>query len=75
MKDVLLSMAGKVTSLASIEVGINTSNHHSSQDIVFIGTFVNTDALAAFEKDSFHLSVGEFVGALKKDRVVIEYEI
>jgi len=74
MRDLLLSMKGQVSSLQAIEVGVNTSAHKSAFDIIFIGTFANTEALVEFEKDSFHKSIGEVVGRLKQERVVVEYE-
>lgn len=74
MKKLLLSMEGKVSSLYSIEVGVNTSPHKSAFDIVFIGTFSNSEALREFENDSFHKYIGEAVGKLKIERVVVEYE-
>lgn len=75
MKEALLSMKGQVPSLLSIEVGINTSTHKSAFDIVFMGTFANSNALSEFETDKFHLSVGELVGKLRKERVVVEFEV
>jgi len=74
MKELLLTMDGQVSSLQSIEVGINTSSHKSAYDIVFIGTFLNKEAIMEFENDSFHKSVGVVVGSLKQERVVVEYE-
>jgi len=75
MKDALLSMQGKVPSLSSIEVGVNTSNHSSALDVVFIGSFENTSALAEFDSDEFHRSIGQLVGSLKEERVVVEYKV
>ncbi len=75
MKEALLSMEGQVSSLLSIEVGVNLSSHNSAFDIVFIGTFANADSLAEFENDRFHLSVAKLVGSLKDERVVVEYEV
>ena len=75
MKGALLSMQGNVPSLCAIEVGVNTSTHHSALDVVFIGSFEDASALAEFDKDRFHKSVGRLVGALKEERVVVEYEV
>tara|TARA_B110001450_G_scaffold158322_1_gene147647 strand:+ start:568 stop:849 length:282 start_codon:yes stop_codon:yes gene_type:complete len=74
MKDALLSMKDKVPSLVDIEVGINISSHSSAFDIVFIGSFVNSEALKAFESDKFHESIGGLVNRLKEQRVVVDYE-
>ena len=75
MKEALLSMKGQVPSLLSIEVGVNTSTHKSALDVVFIGTFSNAAALMEFETDSYHLTIGELVGKLTKERDVVEYEV
>lgn len=75
MKSRLLSMASKVPSLNSIEVGINESAHHASYDIVFIGTFLNKQALSEFENDDYHKQVGEYVASLRSDRKVVEYTV
>lgn len=75
MREVLLSMKGKISSLLDIEVGVNISEHQSAFDVVFIGTFENEDALRAFEIDPVHKSVGKFVDELRENRVVVEYRI
>lgn len=75
MKEALLSMKGKVLSLQNIEVGINISQHNAAYDVVFIGTFLDSKALAEFEADEFHKKVGEIVSRLREHRVVVEYEI
>ena len=75
MEKMLRSMEGKVPSLYSIEVGVNTSSHKSAFDIVFIGVFSSADKLAEFEEDSFHKTIGEEVSKLTLKRVVVECEI
>jgi len=75
MKDALLSLKDNISSLASIEVGINSSISSSSFDIVFIGDFKNKQDLELFEKDVLHKSVGELVAKIQEKRVVVEYEI
>ena len=74
MKAGLLSMRGKVAGLVDIEVGVNSAEHHSAYDIVFIGTFSDRDALCQFENDEYHKQVGEFVSKVKLDRKVVEFE-
>ncbi|OUS26997.1 hypothetical protein A9Q99_17475 [Gammaproteobacteria bacterium 45_16_T64] len=74
MKTVLLTMKGNVPSLTDIEVGINISKHNAAYDIVFMGSFKNADALAEFETDEFHKSIGKFVNKVRESRVVVEYE-
>ncbi len=73
MKEALLSMKGKVSSLYDIEVGVNISEHASAFDIVFIGTFEDEAALKAFDVDPVHKDVGNLVQGLRESRVVVEY--
>jgi len=75
MKAALLSLKDNVSSLESIEVGINSSNSSSAFDIVFIGHFRNRQDLELFENDIFHKNVGELVAKIQERRVVVEYEI
>tara|TARA_B100000965_G_C18900236_1_gene459961 strand:+ start:143 stop:406 length:264 start_codon:yes stop_codon:yes gene_type:complete len=74
MKEKLLSMKHKVDELLNIEVGVNESQHGSAYDIVFIGTFLDRDALRRFESDEYHKEVGSFVASVRVDRKVVEFE-
>ena len=74
MKQKLLSMRNRVGALYDIEVGVNLSTHASAYDIVFVGTFLNQDAVREFEVDEYHKEVGEFVSSLRVDRKVVEFE-
>lgn len=74
MKERLMSMRDRVGGLHDIEVGINVPPHASAYDIVFIGTFLDGDAVLEFEHDVYHKEVGEFVSSVKVDRKVVEFE-
>lgn len=74
MKTALESMASRVPSVESMEVGINISESASAFDIVFIATFSDLDQLKAFEADDYHSQVGELVKTLRDERVVVDYE-
>ena len=74
MKEKLLSMKDRVDALLDIEVGVNESQHGSAYDIVFVGTFLDRDALRRFESDEYHKEVGLFVTSVRVDRKVVEFE-
>jgi hypothetical protein len=74
MVRLLNSLEANVDSLQSIEVGFNLSEHSSSYDVVFIGTFADSDALKEFDADPYHKEIGVSVSSLKIDRKVVEFE-
>lgn len=73
MQTKLLSMQGQAKGLHNIEVGVNTSNHPSAYDIVFVGSFLDADALHEFENDPYHKEIGNYVASVRLDRKVVEF--
>lgn len=75
MKEKLNSLKEKVPSLIDVEVGINESLSESAFDIVFIGTFKSESCLRAFENDSYHKGIAEWVSEKRETRYVVDYEV
>ena len=74
-KQMLEALNGKIPGLIKLEVGIDFSRTDSSSDIVLYSEFETREALENYQNHPEHLAVKQFIGAIRTERRIIDYEI
>ncbi|OGO30053.1 MAG: stress responsive protein [Chloroflexi bacterium RBG_16_56_11] len=74
MKSQLEGLKKKISQVRLIEVGINTNEVADAYDVVLYSEFENVDDLHLYQKHPEHLKVGDFVGKVRLERRVVDYE-
>lgn len=73
---VLRSMEGKVPMLRGIEVGVDFLHSDRSYDVVLSVLLDDEDALDAYQKDDYHVSVVKpHMHAVRQTSVAIDYHL
>jgi heme-degrading monooxygenase HmoA len=75
VKQKLESLNGQIPGLIKIEVGIDFSQTDASFDVVLYSEFDSREALAAYHHHPLHLAVAPFIGAVREQRVLVDYDI
>ncbi|MFA9407406.1 MAG: Dabb family protein [Candidatus Dadabacteria bacterium] len=74
LKDALESLKGKIESLKAAEVGINFNPSPAAFDVVLYSEFEDQDGLNAYQNHPEHVKIADFVGEIRTDRAVVDYE-
>lgn len=74
-KQMLEALNGKVPGLIKLEVGIDFSRTESSSNMVLYSEFETVEALENYQYHPEHHAVKPFIGAIRTERRVIDYEI
>lgn len=64
-----------VKEIISIEVGINFNNSDAAFDLVLITNFNSIEDLNAYQTNPNHLKIAEYIGKVREDRIVADYNI
>lgn len=73
MKKKLLALEGKIPQIKYIEVGLNINPTDAAYDVVLISHFDDEEALKIYAEHPEHVKVGDFIGKVRKERVVVDY--
>lgn len=73
MKQMLVSLVGKIDGLVSAEVGFNYNG--GDYDIALYSVFESKEALALYADHPEHLVVKKYVHEVIKGRTAVDYEI
>jgi ABC-type molybdenum transport system ATPase subunit/photorepair protein PhrA len=73
IKELLLSLNGKIPGLVSIEVGINSLEGENTFDVVFIGKFESKKSYEEYSKHPEHEKIVPFFKELKLERTIVDY--
>lgn len=73
MKEKLLALENKIPQIKYIEVGLNINPTDAAYDIVLITHFHNEEDLNIYANHPEHVKVGEFIGKVRSERVVVDY--
>jgi len=73
MKGKLLALEGIIPEIKYIEVGLNVNPTDAAYDIVLISHFENEEDLKTYANHPEHVKVAEFIGKVRKERVVVDY--
>lgn len=74
IKAQLENLKGIINEIIKIEVGINVVTGQGAYDLVLYSEFESIEALNIYQKHPEHVKVSEFVGKVREDRVVVDYE-
>jgi hypothetical protein len=74
LKDALESLKGKIEPLKAAEVGINFNPSPAAFDVVLYSEFEDQDGLNAYQNHPEHVKIVDFVGEIRTDRAVVDYE-
>ena len=74
LKEKLLAMLGKVDGLLKIEVGFDFSNEKDSCDVVLYSEFDTKKALYKYQTHPEHQAIKKWLGEVRFERRVIDYE-
>ena len=75
LKETLEGLKDKISEIREIEVGINFNPSDAAPDVVLYSTFDSAEDLNAYQKHPEHVKVAEFVGKIRSDRNVVDYEV
>jgi len=75
MKEKLEALNGQIPGLLKLEVGLDFSKTGMSADVALYSEFANAEDLKLYDEHPKHVAVKGFVGEVKSDRWVVDYEI
>lgn len=70
----LEGLKDKIEQIKAIEVGININPSEQAYDVVLYSEFESVEDLNIYQNHPEHIKVAEFVGKVKDQRVVVDYE-
>lgn len=74
VRDVFLSMRGKIEQLKHIEVGIDVVHSERSYDLALITKFDSLDDLKGYKENPIHVEVSKYIHSVWKASASIDYE-
>ena len=74
MKSELEGLKRKIGEIQSIEVGININDSADSYDAVLYSEFDGREGLNAYLNHPAHLKAADFIGKVRLERKVVDYE-
>ena len=75
IKHLLEGLKSKIDVIVSIEVGFAIDKTSADYDVVVCAGFETLKDLETYQTHPEHLKVGEFIGKVRTDRKVIDYEV
>jgi hypothetical protein len=74
IKSQLEELRNKIKEIKFLEVGININDSADSYDIVLYSEFDSLEDLKTYQNHPEHIRVGDFVGEVRLERKVADYE-
>jgi len=74
LKESLEALKSEIEELKALEVGINFNPSPAAFDVVLYSEFENREGLEAYQKHPEHVKIVGFVGEIRSDRAVVDYE-
>jgi hypothetical protein len=75
MKAALESLRGRILGMSHLEVGLNFAASDAAFDVVLYSEFESAEALAAYQAHPEHARVAEWIGLVRSERVLVDYEV
>ena len=75
MKKRLEALNGRIPGLIKLEVGIDFGRTEASADVALYSELSDRNALNHYINHPEHVAVSDFVGKIRHDRTVVDYEI
>lgn len=73
-KTKLEKLRGQIPGLIRLEVGIDFSRTEASADLVLYTELEDREALARYQAHPEHVKVADFIGLIRAERQVADYE-
>ncbi len=74
IKNELEALRDKLPFVKKIEVGINFNSSSAAYDVVLYSEFASREDLDRYQNAPEHKAVADFIGTVRQDRVVVDYE-
>lgn len=74
VRDVLMSMQGKIDLLRHLEVGVDILHSERSYDIALVTKFDSMEDLNAYQVHPLHVEVSKYLGTVRESAVAVDYE-
>jgi hypothetical protein len=71
----LENLQEEINQIRFIEVGININKSVQAYDIILYSEFKNTEDLNIYQNHHSHMKVSEFIGKVRDERLVVDYEV
>ena len=75
LKERLEGLVDVIDSLHVAEVGINYNPSDAAFDVILYSEFDNKEGLESYQNHPEHLKIVDFVGEVRTDRAVVDYEV
>lgn len=75
LKEMLLSLPGKITQIREMNVGINVDQTEAASDVVLYSEFDSLEDLRIYQKHHEHQKVVEFLNKVRSEKRVVDYEV
>lgn len=75
IKAILENLQKEIKQIRFIEVGINITKSIQAYDIILYSEFEDIDDLNIYQNHPSHMKVSEFIGNVRDERIVVDYEI
>jgi hypothetical protein len=75
IKNMLEGLKSRIDEIQHVEVGIDVSRSEASYDVVLYSEFRNRLDCEAYARHPEHVKAAEFIGKVRTDRVVVDYEV
>ncbi len=74
MKIKLESLTGKIDGLLSLQVGLNKNSSPEAYDICLVTEHISWEALQQYQDHPLHKEVATYIGEIRKNRAVADFE-
>jgi len=75
LKEFLEALKSEIEELKAVEVGINFNPSPAAFDVVLYSEFEDREGLDAYQKHPEHVKIVGFVGEIRSDRAVVDFEV
>ncbi|MBC7765466.1 MAG: Dabb family protein [Hyphomonadaceae bacterium] len=73
MRTQLSGLQAEISEINALEVGVNCIVSDAAYDVVLVIIFNDQTALDVYLKHPAHVKVADYIGKVRKDRVVVDY--
>ena len=76
IKEILMSMVGRVEEIKAIEVGVDFLNSERSYDVILQVLLESKEALEKYQNNEYHCNVvKKYIAEVKTASIAVDYEI
>lgn len=75
LKEKLMSLKPKIKEIIDYQVGFNFEQSPAAFDVVLISEFTSKKDLDIYRHHPEHVKIAEFIGKIRSERAVVDFEI